>query len=343
MLDRPDLANSDIIACLKSSYGLTPTAIEFLPLGYDSYAGVYRVTASGKDYFLKVKSDAVNDLSVLLPRYLNDQGIEEAVAPLPTNNHKTNHELWGTAGQFTVLLYPFIEGTSGGRVALSGDQWAAFGAVLRRIHDIELSPDLRQRLPQETFVPHPHLMAVARQFHADVITRDYENPFEQQLTAYWREHYDAIGTIIDRTDQLSRILQDASPEYVVCHADIHTGNLLVDAHGALHVVDWDQPLLAPRERDLMFVTVGGFVTEAREETAFFQGYGHTEIDVLTMAYYRYERTMEDLAAFAEQVFSTNASADTKRDSIKWFMVQFAPGSTFEAARNLDRLLPESRD
>jgi spectinomycin phosphotransferase len=83
------------------------------------------------------------------------------------------------------------------------------------------------------------------------------------------------------------LLQDKSLDFVLCHADIHTANLLLDGQGRLFVVDWDQPILAPRERDLMFVTVGGFVTEERAETLFFQGYGKTEVDPLTMAYYRY--------------------------------------------------------
>lgn len=46
MLDKPPLSDEKISACLLDSYGLTVTGIEFLPIGHDSYAGVYRVQAN---------------------------------------------------------------------------------------------------------------------------------------------------------------------------------------------------------------------------------------------------------------------------------------------------------
>jgi spectinomycin phosphotransferase len=334
MLEKPRLEDERIIACLRKSYGLAVTEIEFLPRGYDSYAGVYRVQANGQFYFLKVKSDPVDELSVRLPRYLQEQGVEQVVAPLPT----ITQELWGKVDHFTLILYPFIEGESGGEVGLSDNQWIEFGAVLKRLHATRLPPELLDRVSKETFVPHPKWMAVVRQLQAAVGNRVYENLFEKQLAAFWKDHRHEIGAIVDRAEQLGRMLQDKPLAFVLCHADIHTANLLLDGQGRLFVVDWDQPILAPRERDLMFVTVGGFVTEERAETLFFQGYGKTEVDPLTMAYYRYERVMEDLAGFGEQALLLDASDETKQDSVEWFMAQFEPGNTLEAARKLDHVL-----
>jgi spectinomycin phosphotransferase len=330
MLDKPRLEDENIIACLKASYGLTVTDLEFLPLGYDSFAGVYRVQAHGQTYFLKVKSDTVDELSVLLPHYLKAQGIDQIVAPLPT----ITQTLWGKVDHFSLLLYPFIEGKNGWGVPLSDRQWIEFGSVLKALHSTHLPLDLLNRMPKETFVPHPKRMAVIKQYHAAVQNQTHDHPFGHQLAAFWRDHTHEIGVIIDRSEQLGRMLQDKALEFVVCHADIHTGNLLLGAHDELFIVDWDQPVLAPKERDLMFVTVGGFVTEERTETLFLRGYGETALDPLTMAYYQYERTMEDLAEFAAQVFLIDASNETKQDSMQWFMVQFGPGGPVEAAQTV---------
>jgi spectinomycin phosphotransferase len=335
MLDKPRLEDEHIIACLREDYGLAVTRLEFLPLGYDSNAGVYRVRADGQDYFLKVKSNPVSELSVLLPCYLKDQGMEQVVAPLLT----TTQDLWSKVDHFTLILYPFIEGESGWKVGLSDRQWVAFGAALKRLHATQLPPDLWNQIPKETFVPHPRWMAIIRRLQAAVGNQIYDNPFERQLAAFWKAHHHEIGTIIDRAEQLGRTLQRRSYECVLCHADIHTANLLVDGRGQFFIVDWDEPVLAPKERDLMFVTVGGFITEKRTETLFLQGYGATDIDPLVMAYYRYERAMEDLAAFAERVFSADASDATRQDSAQWFMAQFGPGSLVEAAHKLDDALP----
>jgi spectinomycin phosphotransferase len=181
---------------------------------------------------------------------------------------------------------------------------------------------------------------VIKRLHATIANQVYDHPYEKQLAEFWADHYHEIGMIVNRAEQLGRMLQNKSPECVLCHADIHTANVLIDTQGELFIVDWDEPVLAPKERDLMFVTVGGFVTEERHEALFFQGYGKTEIDPVTLAYYRYERVMEDLAEFGRHVFLADTSDEVRYDSMHWFMVQFAPGGLVEAAHRLDYVLPD---
>lgn len=327
MLEKPSIKDEKIITCLKQSYGLTVTGLEFLPLGYDANAGVYRVEANGQEYFLKVKHDTVYELSITLPRYLKEHGIEQVITPLPT----ITDGLWGTVGDFNLILYPFIRA---GAADLSESQWIEFGALLKRVHTVPLSPALAEQLPKETFIPHPKWFVEAKQLQEMVDTGGHDNPIEKRLVAFWKSQQDEINTILGRTERLGQLLQNKSLPFALCHADIHTGNLLIDAQGNLFIVDWDQPILAPIERDLMFVTVGGFVMDPKQEALFFQGYRQTEINPLVMAYYRYERVMEDLIEFAKKVFSADATDETKADSLKWFMIQFARGSTVEAAHRL---------
>jgi spectinomycin phosphotransferase len=337
MLEKPAIEDGQIIVCLKRNYDLTVTSVEFLPRGYDANAGVYRIGANGQHYFLKVKRDAVDELSVYLPHYLKSQGMQQVVAPLPT----ITQALWGRVEPFTLILYPFIEGKSGWDAGLSDEQWVAFGVILKQLHSMTLSPDLLKRVPKETFVVHPRWLTLFDQLCAAVRNRASENPYERQLAAFWGDHQHEIDHIVERTAQLSGILQDRPSALVLCHADIHTANLLIDTQDRLFVVDWDQPVLAPRERDLMFVTVGGFVTEKRAETLFFQGYGKADVDPLTMAYYRYERLMEDLLEFAAQVLLRDTNDETRQDSLKWFIAQFAPDGPLQASHELDRKLNEA--
>jgi spectinomycin phosphotransferase len=70
------------------------------------------------------------------------------------------------------------------------------------------------------------------------------------------------------------------------------------------------------------------------DTLFFQGYGKTEVDDLTLAYYCYERIMEDVAEFAKHIWLTGASDESKQDAMGWFMVQFEPGSDLDKAHHL---------
>ena len=53
---------------------------------------------------------------------------------------------------------------------------------------------------------------------------------------------------------------------------------MIDGDGELWLIDWDEVIRAPKERDLMFV-VGGISTsliQPHETEWFFEGYGETD-------------------------------------------------------------------
>jgi spectinomycin phosphotransferase len=128
MLIKPDLKDEEIIACLQDAYGLSVEKITFLPIGADFNTAVYRMTKSNQtDYFLKLRSDEFLEVSVSVPKYLADLGIKQVIPPLAT---KTGH-LWTNLGDFTVTLYPYIDGCNGVDTKLSKDQWVQFGKPLR--------------------------------------------------------------------------------------------------------------------------------------------------------------------------------------------------------------------
>jgi spectinomycin phosphotransferase len=333
MREKPDLPDENILACLGEQYGLVVTELTFLPLGFDAAVGVYRVQAAdGQHYFLKARRGAVAEITLQLPRSLKDQGIGQVIAPLPTSDGK----LWAQAEQFALVLYPFIEGKSGMETGLSDRQWAEFGAVLSRLHATRLPPALAAQVRVEDFVPNPSSAAVIRQLQATIHERTSAHPSEQALFDFWREKRAAIGQVLRRAEALGRQLREKAPEMVLCHADIHTANLLLTEAGQLFIVDWDQPIFAPRERDLMFV-IDDVVGDSSTTAFFFNGYGETDLDVLALAYYRYEWAVQDIGAFAAQVLEEGGSDQSKQEGLHWFKVQFGPGNSVDNARVLDDL------
>jgi len=267
-----------------------------LPIGYDANAGVFRGAATTGVYFLKVKRTPIDLVSVLLPRDLHARGLTEVVAPVLT----VNGENWGVIGEFALLIYPFIETRPATR--LNPEQWIVFGATLRRLHQTPLADALHPLMTQETFIPSPRCVQIIHRIESTIRTHSWTHAVKQAFVAFWVEQAAVIQQVVERAEQLGQRLGTTSPAQVICHADIHTGNLLVDTVGGLHIVDWDQPMLAPIERDLLFVTDGErdllFVTDGvfwttpEDETQFFRGYGPVTIDPVVMAYYRYTRALE---------------------------------------------------
>ena len=93
---------------------------------------------------------------------------------------------------------------------------------------------------------------------------------------------------------------------------------MVDRDGALHYVDWDAPMMAPRERDLKFMVDASFCGPSTpgHEAAFLSGYGIDRVDPLALAYYRHDWVIEDLAAYGNDVFPP---AGHRRDHASGFV------------------------
>ena len=336
MLEKPDLEDERIIASLKREYGLPVARVSFLPLGADRNTAVYRVVArEGTPYFLKLRGGDFKDTSVTLPAYLSEQGIAHILPPLTT----TTGGLWASLDSFKVILYPFVDGRNCYEICLSDHQWREFGATLKRIHTVILPPGLSGRIPAETYTP--CWRERVRTFLQRVEQDTFPDPVAARLAAFLRARRREILDLVGRAGHLARALQAGSQESVLCHSDLHAGNLLIDASGTFYIVDWDDPILAPKERDLMFIGgAQGFLghTAREEETLFYQGYGPTRIDPIALAYYRYERIVQDIAVFCEQILLTGGDGQDREQSFRYLTSSFLPNGTIEMAYRSDRAL-----
>ena len=81
-------------------------------------------------------------------------------------------------------------------------------------------------------------------------------------------------------------------------------------------------------------------TPQAEETLFYQGYGQTQTDPIALAYYRYERIIQDIAIFCEQIFLTANGGTDRQQALHYLMSNFEPFGTIEIACRADTALPE---
>jgi spectinomycin phosphotransferase len=329
MLERPDLQDEAIAACLQAAYGIHTAALAFLPLGADQNTAVFRVVAQdATGYFLKLRSGPFVEVSVSLPKFLYDHGIAEIVAPLPAMSGR----LWSSLDGFSVLLYPYIEGQDAYTVPLTDEQWRRFGAAVRRIHAAPVPAALRARIPQESF-PAQWRDALRRTLDRldHTAARD---ALAVDLIAFMQQHRTVMHDLVERTARLAAQLQTQPPATTVCHTDLHAGNLLIHRDGALYIVDWDAPLQAPKERDLMFAGGGQFAnrrTPAAEEALFYQGYGPIQVNAVALAYYRYARIIEDLVIYSDQLLLSSDGGEDRAQALTYFQSNFQSGGAIEIA------------
>jgi spectinomycin phosphotransferase len=326
LLEKPALSDIEIEECLRKHYGLHPASLDFLPLGNDAHSWVYRVTSEdGASYFFKLRQGALYPAAYLAPRFFKEQGITSVVAPLAT----TAGEAWTPLGDFTALLYPFIEGDNGWNTGMTGWHWQALGAALKSLHSLEPPIYLQETLRKESFDIQPYLGLhdLDRQLY---IIMEGKDGLEREFMAIWKAKRPIIIGLLNQMVKLAAILRQASLPLVMCHADLHPGNILIDPGGALFIIDWDEVLLAPKERDFLFVETGNLADTA--PPPFFQGYGSVDIDWPALAYYRCERVIQDVLAFAQEVFfRPDFGQENRASSVRWFGSIFEPEGEVELA------------
>jgi spectinomycin phosphotransferase len=335
MYDAPDIAPATIAAALDRAYGIVAT-VTFLPVGADSSAWAYRADArDGSAYFVKLRRLPVDPAVALVPRALRDCGVPGVLAPLPTLDGAPH----ATADEYGVVVYPFVTGRTGMQQPLTAEQWVTFGQTARRIHDAALDPSVRHTVPRETFRPKwagvVRDWGDAREVGERVMATDPVDEIAAAAAAFWREQRELIDTVVDRAAELAAAARAAARERVVCQADLHTGNVLVDEHGELLVVDWDEVVVAPRERDLMFVVGGGIsrdLVPPEAEQAFVAGYGAADVDAGVLAYYKHAWAVQDVAEYATQAFARrDIGAAGRRAALETLRGLFAEGEIVRLA------------
>jgi spectinomycin phosphotransferase len=163
-----------------------------------------------------------------------------------------------------------------------------------------------------------------------------------ELETLWRTHQATIDRLARRARDLSGVLQSHSLPYTLCHGDIHTNNLLLTADERLYVIDWDEALMAPVERDLMFIIggmVGGLVVRPADEAQFFAGYGPAQPDPIALAYYRYDWAMQDITQYAALVWLWDAEPKRKAEALPMLRAVLGPSNSVAAALRSEERLP----
>jgi spectinomycin phosphotransferase len=328
MIAKQSLSDRRIIECLNIYYSIEVTALTRLLLGADMNASVYKAQAHDqRSYFVKLKRGHQHDIGVAILALLHDEGIQQIISPLKTSQGQPTQHI----DEFTLIVYPFIENQNGFSQILTDDQWFTLGKVLRKVHEFKIPPTIQDRIRRETYSP--KWRDIVRSLYGHIEAKPSGDEVARKLLMFMKGRKNEIHRLVDTAERLGKKIRQKSEEFVLCHADIHGGNVLIGTTGSIYIVDWDEPIMAPKERDLMFI--GGGVANVwnnpHEEEFFYKGYGKTEINMPILAYYRHERIVEDIAEYAQGLLLTTAGGDSRSEMYKQFIGIFEPRGVVDIA------------
>ncbi len=333
MIEPPRLTVEAIAGRLPEAYGLQVARMAFLPGGADLEAAAYHVVAGdGREYFLKIRGDRFAESSVALPKVFSDLGIRHIIAPLPANTGQLSSNLDG----LRLILYPFVAGRNAYETDLADGDWIELGDTLRQIHNVKIPRALAGHLAQENYSPDGREAVLS--FLEMAEGGRFQEPVSAKLARFLVANSGEIAALVARTGRLARGLSGRAWRPFLCHNDLHAGNILI-AEDDFYLVDWDEVILAPKERDLMYVgggLIGRWRDPEEEEALFYRGYGPTEVNPAAMAYYRYERIIQDIAVECRHIFLSTDSRETRERSYKSLISNFEIGNVLEIAYNAER-------
>lgn len=313
---------SDIVAAghlrawVRDDFDVDLVAIDPVGNGADVAAEVWRGTsAEGERYAVKWSGGGTT-AGLAVSAWLAEHGVPGVVGPVPTRGGG----LWSERVGRRLSLAPWASDEGALHGGMTAEHWEAYGAMLAQVHAVPAA-DAPKSLPREEHT-HERWASAVRVLHGECTSDELPaDDLVRTLASEWRAAADRIAALLAQADALGRKLRAQYAPSVVCHGDPHLGNLLL--RGAdVFLIDWDDAVLAPRERDLLFV-IGGVLlpfapVSQQEQQWFFTGYGPVDIDPHRLTYYRCVRALEDLAVPAAQVLELREPTEERAEALSIF-------------------------
>ncbi|HAT1909247.1 TPA: phosphotransferase, partial [Legionella pneumophila] len=270
---RNNIPDQQLIELLKVYYGIDIHAVQLIVGGADMNAFGYKADSESNSYFVKLKYGHHDEINLSIIRLLHDSGIKEIIFPIYTRDAK----LFQQIDHFKIIVYPFIDAPNGFTQNLTEKQWQQLGKVLRQIHETSVPAAIQQRLRKETYSP--KWREIVRSFYSKIGFDDSDDQITADFKSFFNQNIDSIHRLVDSSEELYKKIQPDLDKYVLCHSDVHAGNVLVVNEESIYIIDWDEPMLAPKERDLMFIGggIGNVWNKHHENNYFYEGYGKINV------------------------------------------------------------------
>jgi spectinomycin phosphotransferase len=270
---------------IKQEYGISISRFEKLTIGFDQHTIIYKLFLQTNEiYFLKIRLSNFNKLCINIPFWMSTKlNLPHLIDPIKTIKNK----LFVKKYSCYLILFPFIDGQSGWDVSLTKDQFYEFGKFMSYLHSMDLSERYLDRFSVETY-DGKYRNSVKNIFKG---IKTESNNIIKKFFDVMQEHEKIIIQMIGYLEKILSEIEETNKKICLCHGDIHAGNILINKDN-FYIVDWDTILLAPKEKDLMFIGGGiGNKWKNKEEIEYFyKGYGkEIRIDNNLIKYYRCER------------------------------------------------------
>jgi Ser/Thr protein kinase RdoA (MazF antagonist) len=300
---------AELIQALWRAYGVGAASLTFLPTDWGAYNYVVDC-AGGERFFLKLLDDAATagvaassrDFYVPLTYELHTKGILPRVPhPLLT----VDGQLCMRFGPYWLVLDNYIEGMTIGFGNMPDPVLPKLARLVGILHRSTQQLTLRNPFVDDFGIPFKAELLQILDRLPEISSDATQSA--QELRDLLLPQRASVLTHLQRLESLGAMARECGRRVVVCHTDLHGGNLIVDGQGQLYIVDWENAILAPPEHDLFM-----FADDDRFGEIFVPNYeaeyGPMDLDGEHLSFYTYRRVLEDLTAYFARILRGDGGA-----------------------------------
>lgn len=300
---------------IRYDYAIDLASLTYQPVGEDGYHYLGE-GANGRRSFVRAQrlrpGASLSDLAAAYraaTRLQSLPGLGAIVAPLPSRRS----DLIFRDGRYGVAVFPFVEGTTAFDAPVADSVWAEIATFFATLH--RTPPTGIPIRARETFA-NPFEKPIQRSLAWARGRAKARNAYQQQV----RELLLANQYDLEALRQMLALVhvahRDVASSLVITHGDANLANIVVDAAGRIHVVDWGDLAFGPPERDLVSFAGPRFA-------AFLQAYrvagGIVELRSEVVQFYCYRWIAQEIADYTTRILFDDV--DSAQDAHAWNELQ----------------------
>ena len=306
--------NLEVLArCLRSEYETDVSSLVFFPKGEDSHNFVVE-SESGERFVARLQQHGSTgdfEHALRIAATLRDRGgLRSIVSACPT----VQGTLTAAIESYRVALFPYAEGETAYVRTVSDRVISRLGSLLAEIH---ACADLVRALnpPRETFEnpfrrPISGALAWAHGTSPPATRRQHE------VRRLLLSEASDLTDFMDGFDDLGHRARSLDQRFVISHGDPNLDNVIVSPDGGLHLVDWGEVALGPRERDLSSYASDRLDVVLR---GYFEAAGTPTLHADLFGFYRHRWCLQEIADYTTRIMFTNA--EVSEDEHAWAELQ----------------------
>jgi len=282
---------------IREKFGIRVVSFTLVPK-WEAARGYIVESSNHKSFFLKIYwDDKIPDSAF---RFADDlfarAGIVNIAHPIPTSHGQMRIHIRG----FQIALFDWISGRTAEEHKLADTQSERLGELLAKIHQTKtIIGDYSVR---ETFaIPFKNRFLAIFDSMSKITNKSTK--YRTRLKLFLGPHRQEFMRELETLERLQRKVKTLNLEFVNCHGEPSPGNILSSDNGEVHLLDWDDPICAPKEKDLLFFK-DNFEPVMKGYSAFS---GDTVIDQDVLEFYGHMWNLGEIAYYGSKLLFENHS------------------------------------